>query len=95
MSTKNFDYKEFEKALNSLGIVSKFSAGELKTNYLKLSKKYHPDMPTGNAEKFREINEAYKMIQLYIQSYRFGVDEVDFYTQNPFLKKGSDWFYDF
>ena len=52
-------------------------------------------MPTGNAEKFREINEAYKMIQLYIQSYRFGVDEVDFYTQNPFLKKGSDWFYDF
>ena len=92
---KEFDYQVFEEALSSLGIVSKFTASELKNNYLKLSKKYHPDMPTGDAEKFREINEAYKMIQLYIQSYRFGVDEEDFYTQNPFLKKGSDWFYEF
>ena len=92
---KEFNYKVFEEALNSLGIVSKFTASEVKNNYLKLSKKYHPDMPTGDAEKFREINESYKMIQLYIQSYRFGVDEEDFYTQNPFLKKGSDWFYEF
>ena len=90
-----FDYKEFEKALSSLGIVSKFTANELKKNYLKLSKKYHPDMPTGNSDKFKEINESYKMIQHYVQNYRFGVDEEDFYTQNPFLRKGTDWFYEF
>ncbi len=52
-------------------------------------------MPQGDNEKFKEINEAYKIIQKYIQSYRFGVDEKDFYEQNPFLKKGTDWFYDF
>ena len=90
-----FTYDEYEKALNSLEIVSKFSISDLKYNYQRLSKKYHPDMPSGDDEKFREINEAYKMIQAYVQSYRFGVDEKDFHTQNPFSKKGGDWFYDF
>ncbi len=88
-------YEDFEKALEILGIVSRFSSNELKNNYLKLSKKYHPDMPDGDGEKFKELNEAYKMIQSYLQNYRFGVDEDDFYTQNPFSKKSGDWFYNF
>ncbi len=88
-------YKEFSKALESLGIVSRFTSSDIKNRYLKLSKKYHPDMPTGDDEKFKEINEAYKLIQLYLQNFRFGVDEEDFYQQNPFSKKSKDWFYDF
>ena len=88
-------YEEYEKSLKILGIVSRFTAEDLKNSYLKLSKKYHPDMPQGDNEKFKEINEAYKMIQKYIQNYRYGVDEKDFYEQNPFSKKGKDWFYDF
>ncbi len=88
-------YEKFEKSLEILGIVSRFSLNDLKNNYLKLSKKYHPDMPDGDDEKFKEINEAYKTIQKYIQTYRFGVDEDDFYQQNPFSKKSGDWFYNF
>ena len=88
-------YEDFEKALESLGIVSRFTASDLKNRYIKLSRKYHPDMPDGDDKKFKEINEAYKMIQKYIQNYRFHIDEEEFYQQNPFLKKSSDWFYDF
>lgn len=88
-------YEDFQKALDSLNIVSRMTNEELKARYQKLSKKYHPDMPTGNEEKFREINEAYKIIQKYIKSYRFQLDEEEFYKQNPFSKKSSDWFYDF
>ena len=88
-------YEDYESSLESLGIVSRFTMGDLKNNYLKLSKKYHPDMPQGDAQKFREVNEAYKTIQRYIQDYRFGVDEKDFYQQNPFANKSTDWFYDF
>ncbi|MEA1891531.1 MAG: DnaJ domain-containing protein [Campylobacterota bacterium] len=88
-------YKDFEKSLESLGIVSKFTLSDLKSNYLQLSKKHHPDMADGDALKFKEINEAYKLIQKYTQNYRFGVDEKDFYQQNPFAKKPKDWFYDF
>ncbi|MEA2098613.1 MAG: DnaJ domain-containing protein [Campylobacterota bacterium] len=88
-------FEEYEQALESLGIVSKYTVSDLKNRYLKLSKKYHPDMPTGDDEKFKEINEAYKLVQKYIQSFRYGVNEDDFYEQNPFLRKSSDWFYDF
>ncbi|MEK7665216.1 MAG: DnaJ domain-containing protein [Patescibacteria group bacterium] len=33
---------------------------EIKSSYLKLAKKYHPDNMGGNSEKFTEINSAYK-----------------------------------
>ncbi len=89
------DYEGFEKALESLGIVTRFSSSELKERYLKLSKQYHPDMPDGDDKKFKEINEAYKLLQAYIKEFRFGIEEDDFYQQNPFSKKSGDWFYDF
>ena len=89
------DYETFQKALDSLGIVSRITYTDLKEKYLKLSKKYHPDMPEGDAEKFKEINEAYKMIQKYMQDFRFQLSEEEFHQQNPFSKKSGDWFYDF
>lgn len=89
------DYKDFKSALDTLDIITRITSADLKERYLKLSKKYHPDMPEGDAEKFREINEAYKMIQKYMQDFRFKLDEEEFYEQNPFSKKSGDWFYDF
>ncbi len=88
-------YQKFNKALEDLGIVSRFTSNDLKNRYLKLSKKYHPDMPTGDDKKFKEINEAYKLLQQYLQNFRYGVDEEDFYQQNPSSKESKDWFYDF
>ena len=88
-------YEEFEKAIDTLQIASKITSEELKRKYQMLSKKYHPDMPDGDAQKFRELNEAYKLIQTYIKNYRFSLDEDEFYNQNPFLKKSSDWFYSY
>ena len=35
--------------------------------YKELAKKYHPDMPTGNNEKFKEINKAHKIIKRELQ----------------------------
>lgn len=87
------DYEKFEKALESLGIVTKTTQEELKKRYLKLSKKYHPDMPNGDAEKFKEIDEAYKYLKQYMRTFKFSLDEDEFYKQNPFLKKSKDWFY--
>jgi len=89
------NYEEFEKALEVLNIVSRTSQAELKEKYLKLSKIHHPDMPDGDAHKFKEINEAYKLVNEYMQNFRFRLDEEEFYAQKPFLKKSKDWFYDF
>ena len=88
-------YKKFEKALEVLNIATRITQSELKEKYLKLSKLYHPDMPNGSAKKFKEINEAYKLINEYMQSFRFRFDEDEFYDQRPFLRESEDWFYDF
>jgi len=89
------NFEKFQEAVDTLEIASKITQSELKEKYQKLSKKHHPDMPSGNAIKFKEINEAYKLVSTYIQSFRFKLDEEEFYEQNPFLKKPKDWFYDF
>lgn len=46
-----------------LGIVKTASADEVKHAYRKLAKKYHPDMPDGDAAKFKAVNEAYNHIK--------------------------------
>ncbi|MCK9454085.1 DnaJ domain-containing protein [Sulfurimonas sp.] len=89
------NYEELQKALEVLDIVTRITQSELKERYLELSRIYHPDMPEGNEKKFKEINEAYKLVDEYMQNYRFSFDEDEFYTQNPFSRKSKDWFYNF
>lgn len=35
---------------------------EIKSSYRRLAMKYHPDRATGQEEKFKLINEAYKIL---------------------------------
>ncbi|MBS3114183.1 hypothetical protein J4448_03705 [Candidatus Woesearchaeota archaeon] len=32
-----------------------------------MAKKYHPDMPEGNVDKFKEINRAHKILRRELQ----------------------------
>ena len=45
-----------------LGVDKNASESEIKTAFRKLAHKYHPDKKTGDAEKFKEINEAYQVL---------------------------------
>ncbi|WP_324171451.1 DnaJ domain-containing protein [Sulfurimonas sp.] len=88
-------YADFDKALENLNIVTRMTQNELKNQYLRLSKKYHPDMQKGNDKKFKEINEAYKTIQIYMKNFRFSLDEEEFNRQNPLANRPDDWFKSF
>jgi DnaJ-class molecular chaperone len=88
-------YEDLQKALDSLNIVTRMTQSELKNQYLRLSKKHHPDMPDGSDEKFKEISEAYKLIQSYMKNYRFSLDKDEFYSQNPLANRPDDWFRSF
>jgi molecular chaperone DnaJ len=47
---------------NILGVSKDASAEDIKRAFRELAHKYHPDKNGGNAEKFKEINEAYQVL---------------------------------
>lgn len=85
------DYEEFEKAVDTLGIITKLDQRGLRKNYLKLSKKYHPDMPEGNEEKFKEIREAYELLKEYMDNYKFTFEKEEFISQYPPFTNYKNW----
>ena len=67
-----------------LGITTDASAGEIKSAYRKLAKRYHPDRNADNpddVEKLKEINDAYHVLghsqrkMAYDMMYRVGIKD--------------------
>jgi DnaJ-class molecular chaperone len=71
-------YEEFIKAVEMFGIISTMSKKDIKKRYLKLSKKYHPDMEGGSDEKFIQLKESYEILQEYMENYSFSFEENSF-----------------
>jgi DnaJ-class molecular chaperone len=85
------DYEEFEKAVDMFGILTRVSRKDLKQKYLKLSKKYHPDMPEGSIEKFQELKKYYDLLSAYMDSYYFSFDKDEFKHQFPSFMNYKNW----
>jgi DnaJ family protein B protein 4 len=50
------------KLYDLLGVSPSASDAEIKKGYRKQALKYHPDKPTGDTEKFKEISEAFDIL---------------------------------
>jgi DnaJ-class molecular chaperone len=46
-----------------LGVSSECSEADLRATYHRLAVQFHPDKPTGDAERFKEISAAYQHIR--------------------------------
>lgn len=68
----------FEKALSILGLTRDFTEEDLKKNYRRLAKKYHPDKFTDDKEKeeatkkMAEINSAKNYLDKYLEDRKTG-----------------------
>jgi len=85
------NYEAFVKAVELFGIVSSMSKKDIKKRYLKLSKKYHPDMKDGSHEKFQELKQAYEILQEYMENYSFSFEENEYKKQFPAFINYRNW----
>lgn len=62
---QNIGFKEkYEQACDTLGVAYDADEYQIKLNYRKLAKQYHPDInkEAGATEKFQKINDAYEFL---------------------------------
>jgi DnaJ-class molecular chaperone len=85
------NYETFEKARNTLGLISLMSKDDVKDRYKKLSKERHPDMSEGSHEAFQELKEAYDVMMEYMQNYQFEFSQEEFVRQNPYAHFSTQW----
>lgn len=85
------NYDDFIKAVEIFGIISTMSKKDIKKRYLKLSKKYHPDMSGGSHEKFVELKKSYEILKEYMDSYNYSFEVDDFKKQFPSFMNYKNW----
>lgn len=51
-----------------LGVDVFCSLSDIKQAYRRLANKYHPDKPTGSAEKFKQITDSYQILKSHLSS---------------------------
>ena len=73
-----------------LGIDKNASQDDVKKAFKKLALEHHPDRPTGNEAKFKEINEAYQVLGDAEKRKRFDQFGSDFDQQGGF-GQGMNW----
>ena len=60
--------KQREEARELLGVShDTIDLGLIDRKYKELAKQFHPDMPTGDVEKFKAINRAHKILRRELQ----------------------------
>ena len=71
------------QALEVLELPPMVTYKEIKEQYKKLSKIYHPDSG-GDEQKMARINEAFNILKNYVENYRFSFTEEEILKQFPF-----------
>lgn len=84
---------ELEKAYRVLKIEKNATSEEIKNSYRELAKKYHPDLYQNNPlaylaeEKLKEVNEAYEVLEDYLENKeKYSYEEENYNSQYENIK---------
>ena len=84
-----FTYEDITEAIDIFGLIGLETKQQIKQKYLKLSKQYHPDTPTGDNNKFQQLTKSYKILLFYMDNFKFKFSKEEFEDQYPFIKKSN------
>jgi DnaJ-class molecular chaperone len=73
---------DIKEALETLELPPFITKDDIKTQYKKLVKRYHPDI-SDDKDKIVEINEAYSILMSYIDNYKYSFDDDELNRQLP------------
>lgn len=76
------DYEKLIEAIQFFGLEEKISIKSFKRLYRKMSKNIHPDVG-GDSEEMKRLNEYYKLIMEYLESYEIPITEEDIMRSSP------------
>jgi DnaJ-class molecular chaperone len=77
-------HDELKGALEVLGLPERATMREIRGRHRQLVKRHHPDsVSNGDPEVIRAVNEAYRLVSLYVASYRYDFTAREFFEQNP------------
>jgi len=74
--------KQIKESLEFMDIPPLSSIKDIKRQYRKLSKKYHPDI-VGDSKMIHKLNESYDVLMSYCENYKFTFDEYEIKKQHP------------
>ncbi|MCX8029023.1 MAG: hypothetical protein N2712_03410 [Brevinematales bacterium] len=90
------DYDKLIKAIEFFGLKGKISIKSFRRLYKKKSKELHPDIG-GDEEQMQKLNEYYKVIVEYLESYEIPVTRESIMKSSPdafvyfqYYRKGGD-----
>ena len=79
---------KIQEALEVLELPPFITKDDIKRQYKRLSKKYHPDIYK-DSSKMVKLNLAYKTLIEYIDNFRYSFDDDEVSKQIPSLKHSS------
>lgn len=76
------DYEKLIEAIEFFGLGDKVSIKSFKKIFRKKSKDLHPDVG-GNSEDMKKLNEYYKLVMEYLESYEIPVNKEGIMSSSP------------
>ncbi len=75
LNLKTTDLNFINNARKMLNLPGKASKKEIKKAYRTMASKYHPDRTGNDSQKFNEIHNAYRTLEVFCNNYRYSFDE--------------------
>ncbi len=78
-------HEDLLAALETLGLFPPVGWTQIRSAYRRRARALHPDRNPGAdaAEAMAELNRAYRLLQGYVESFRYRFDEAEYLEQHP------------